>query len=49
MRELRHWNRLHRQGIEAASLKCSRPGWKGFEQTHLEEGVIVPSRGLGTS
>ena len=41
MRVVRHRN-------TGTLWKCSRPGWMGFEQPGLEEGVLAHGRGVGT-
>ena len=48
VREVRHWNRLSREAVDALSLEAfqaSIPGW-GFEQLVLVGGVPAYSRGL---
>jgi len=45
---VRHWNRLHREVVDALSLGNvqGQAGW-GCEQSGLVEGVLAHRRGLG--
>lgn len=37
---VRHWHRLSRETVAASSLKCTSPGWMGFEQPGVVEGTL---------
>lgn len=43
---VRHWNRLHREVVDALSLKAAKAGWS-FEWPHLLSDICVCVREVG--